>query len=88
MNRTLEVFKTLAKQNPKFNNELCDMFRGNIPNYIKHMANMYSLENAVENKKLCCGDFINTIPSYMLANACENNLPGDVNNNDYIKTDK
>ena len=83
MNRTFELFKTLAKQNPKFNNELCDMFGGNIPNYIKHMANMYSLEN----KKLCSGEFINTVPSYMLANACENNRRiNDVNNNDYTIT--
>ena len=68
MEKTLKLFKTLAKQNPKFNNELCNMFGGNIPEYIKHMANMYALEN----KKLCSNEFINTVPSYMLVNACEN----------------
>lgn len=81
MDKTLKLFKALANQNPKFNNELCDIFGGYIPGYIKHKANMYSLEN----KKLCSSEFINTVPSYMLANASENIYSFDVNNNDYIK---
>lgn len=68
MSKRVSLFNILATNNPKFNSELSKMFDGYIPGYIKEQAVKY----ANENNKLCCDEFINYIPSYMLANACEN----------------
>ena len=77
MKHSLEFFKLVAKYNPKFNNELCNMFGGTIPPYIKDMAVKYY----TNNNKLSCNEFVNSIPSYMLANACDNRPP-IINDND------
>ena len=85
MQRSLELFKLIAKHNPKFNNELCNMFGGVIPSYIKNMAVKYDNDNNNNTDKLCSKEFMNTIPTYMLANACENKPPLNCDYNDYIK---
>ncbi len=84
MRKTLELFKLIAKQNPKFNNELCDMFGGVIPGYIKNMAVKYH-ETHNNTDKLCSNEFMNSIPSYMLANACDNKPPRNETYTEYEK---
>ena len=68
MQRSFELFKSIARNNPKFNSDLCNMFGKNIPSYIKEQVVQY----ASNKNKLCCNEFINYVPSYMLVNACEN----------------